>query len=163
MCNNQLLNSQRIQFTYVRKSHKTMFYRDILNIKLSSLFNQSTNSTYNSIEICNKQLNSRNIIYGRKSHNSMNCRDIAAINFTNQLNVNTTISHESKWTYSTIIIDYHKRLVNSLCANEMESSSRKQQNLFTITNPQVITITPGVISNDRKFQLYLQRWADANL
>ena len=111
-----------------------------------------------------------NQIYGRKSHNSTTCRDIAAINFTNQLNVTinyiptfTTILHELKWTYSKIIIDYNKRLVNSLCVNEMKSSSRKQQNLFTITNPQVITIAPGVISNDRKLQLYLQRWADANL
>ena len=40
MCTNQILNSQRTQFNYERKSHETMSHRDILNLKLSSAFNK---------------------------------------------------------------------------------------------------------------------------
>ena len=39
-----------------------------------------------------------------------------------------------------------------LCVNELERLLQQQ----LCANPQVITITPGVISNDRKLQLYLQ-------
>ena len=56
MYNNQILNLQGIQFSYVRKSHETMFRRDILNLKLSSEFDQSTISftTQSEVTINNK-------------------------------------------------------------------------------------------------------------
>ena len=86
MCNHQTLKLQRNQSIYVRKSHETMFRRDIPNLKLSSAFNQSTISLTNlnrSLQQIIKSLQRYQSNYGRKSHNSTNCRDIATIDFTN--------------------------------------------------------------------------------
>ena len=118
--------SQRIQFTYVRKSHKPTVYRNILNIKLSSSCNHLASLISTQFRICNKQLSRRNIINlycGRKSHNSTNCRDIASTNLTtfNSISLLITLRH--------YIIE-HEMEQNEMCLTITFNSESNDYQIF---------------------------------